>query len=94
MQPSHQAPEILQWVTCFATIVRTLSLVYPPKTPELMAYMACIIRCHKDYEGPALVLYNRAFRQTAELTKDINWSVVNTSLFNTCFGVAGHLPDI
>lgn len=78
--------DILQWVQCFATFVSTLATAYPAKVPELMAYMACIVRCHKDYEGPAWVLYDRAFRRRAEVTKDLNWSVVNTSLFNLCFG--------
>ena len=32
------------------------------------------------------MLYDRAFRRRAEMTKDLNWSVVNTSLFNLCFG--------
>ena len=31
------------------------------------------------------MLYDRAFRQRAEATKDLNWPVVNTSLFNLCF---------
>ena len=78
--------DILQWIQCFATFVSTLSTAYPDKTAELMAYMACIVRCHQDYEGPAWVIYDRAFRRRAEMTKDLNWSVVNTSLFNLCFG--------
>ena len=32
------------------------------------------------------MLYDRAFRRRAEATKNLNWSVVNTSLFNLCFG--------
>ena len=92
--------DILQWVQCFATFVSTLTMVYPTKTPELMAYMACIVRCHKDYEGPAWVLYDRAFHRRAEVTKDLNWSVVNTSLFfiqPMLWGEgspSGHLPSV
>jgi hypothetical protein len=78
--------DILQWIHYFATFVSTVSTAYTGKTAELMAYMACIVRCHKDYEGPAWELYDRAFRRRAEMTKDLNWSVVNTSLFNLCFG--------
>jgi hypothetical protein len=68
------------------TFVSTVSTAYPGTTAEFMAYMACIVRCHKDYEGPAWVLYDRAFRRRAEMTKDLYWSVVNTLLFNLCFG--------
>ena len=77
---------ILTWVQCFATFTSTLATVHPGKTPEMMAYMPNIVRCHRDYEGPAWVLYDRAFQRRAEVTKDLNWSVVNTSLFNLCFG--------
>ena len=45
--------DILQWVQCFAKFVSTVTMAYKTKTPKLMAYMACIVRCHKDYEGPA-----------------------------------------
>ena len=78
--------DILLWVQCFATFAVALGTAFPDKVPELMAYMTTIVRCHRDYEGPAWVLYDRAFRRRAEATKDMNWSVMNTSLFNMCFG--------
>ena len=77
---------ILQCIQCFATFASTLSTAYPGTTAELMAFMACIVRCHQDYEGPAWVLYDLAFRRRPEMTKDLKWSVVNTSLFNLCCG--------
>ena len=78
--------DILVWVQCFTTFASTLAMAYPDKIAELMAYLSTIVRCHRDYEGPSWVLYDRAFRCRAEATKDMNWSVVNTSLFNLCFG--------
>ena len=39
-------------------------------------------------------LYDRAFRRRAEVTKDLNWSVVNTSLFNLRFGDRARRRDI
>ena len=36
--------------------------------------------------GSSWVLYDRAFWRRAEVTKDLNWLAVNTSLFNLCFG--------
>lgn len=80
---------ILVWVQCFATFASTLASAYPGKISEMMAYLATIVRCHRHYEGPSWVLYDRAYRRRAEATKDLNWSAVNTSLFNLCFGGRG-----
>ena len=77
--------DILTWVQCYSVLVSTLSLPYPDKVPELMAYLSTIIRCQRDYNSP-WVLYDRAFRSRAKVTQDLNRSVVNTSLFNLCFG--------
>lgn len=78
--------DIAVWVQCYATLVSTLSIQYPNKAPEFTAYLATIVRCQRDYEGPAWVLYDWAFRRRVEATKDLQWSVINTSLFNMCFG--------
>ena len=76
--------DIAVWVQCYATLVSTLSIQYPDKVPEFMAYLATIVRCQRDYEGPAWVLYDRAFQRRVEATKDLHW--FNTLLFNMCFG--------
>ena len=76
--------DILQWVQCLQHWWARCH--NPTQVLELMAYMGTIVRCNRDYEGPAWVLYDRAFRRRAEATKDLNWSVINTSLFNLCFG--------
>ena len=77
--------DILQWVQCYATLTSMLAMQYPQKVPELMAYLATIVKCHTEFEGPAWVLYDRAFQRQAEVSRDLNWSRVNPSLFNLCF---------
>ena len=77
--------DILTWVQCYSVLVSTLYLRYPDKVPELMSHLSTIIRCQRDYDGPSWPLYDRAFRCRAEVTRDLNWSTVNTSLFNLCF---------
>ena len=87
-QLSHQkgpVTDILVWVQFFAMFISTLAAVHPTKISEMMAYLATIVRWQRDYEGPTWVLYNRAYQHRAEATKDLNWSVVNTLLFNLCF---------
>lgn len=76
---------ILQWVQCFATLASVLGSAYPQKISELLAYMATIVKCSRKFEGPAWVLYDRAFRRQAEVSRDLNWSKLNPSLFNLYF---------
>lgn len=54
--------DILLWIQCFATLASALASTYPNKIPELMAYMATILKCHREFEGPASVIYDHAGR--------------------------------
>ena len=78
--------DILVWIQCYSVLESMLSLRYPDKVLKLIAYMATIVRCQKDCDSPSWVLYDRASWKRAEVTKDLNWSAINTSLFNLCFG--------
>ena len=75
--------DILLWVQCFASYVAVLSQTQ--STPHLMAYMATIIRCHKKFEGLGWVVYDSAYRHRAARQRDLNWAVIDSSLFNTLF---------
>ena len=77
--------DILSWVQCFASYVAVLSQTQPQSTPHLMAYMATIIRCHKKFEGLGWVVYDSAYRRRAARQRDLNWAVIDSSLFNTLF---------
>ena len=61
------------------SLAGTLSQAYLAKVPKL----GTITRYHRDYECPTWVLY---YRRRVEATKDLNRSIINTSLFNLCFG--------
>ena len=50
-----------------------------------MAYQSMIIRCYKDFEGLAWVQYDRAFHHQAAVSKNLDWSQVNTTLYSLCF---------
>ena len=77
--------DILLWLQCYAALVAALALQHPQKTPEFMAYQSIIIKCHRDFEGLGWVYYDRAFRRQAALSKDLNWSRINPTLYSLCF---------
>jgi len=47
--------------------------------------MANIVRVSQDYAGLAWVCYDVAYRQQAATTSSCKWSVVNPTLYTTCF---------
>ena len=76
---------ILLWVQCFAGIVGVFSTQYAQVVPELMAYMATIVKCSRDFEGVAWAQYDGAYRRQMAQTKDLRWSRLNPTLFSLCF---------
>ncbi len=77
--------DIGQWVQRFASFVSVLSTRYPKAVPELMAYMATIVKCSKDYHGVAWAQYDRGFRKQMATLRDLRWSRINPTLFSLCF---------
>lgn len=77
--------DINQWVQCFAGYVGVLSVKYGRFVPELMAYMATIVKCAKDFDGVAWAQYDRAYRKQMAQRKELRWSRLNPTLFSLCF---------
>ena len=82
---SAQLTNILQWVQCFEGMVGVLATRYPQTIPEVMSYMATIVKCSRDFDGVAWAQYDRAYRRQAAQTKDLHWSRLNPTLFSLCF---------
>lgn len=76
---------ILTWVQCFAVYTSVMAAKHPEATPELMAYLICILRVSQDFGGMAWVNYDSAFRRQAAATANRQWSRVNPSLYSICF---------
>ena len=88
--PRRKSPpltNIMLWVQCFAGMVGVFSTQYPQVVPELMAYMATIVKCSRDFEGVAWSQYDRAYSRQMAQTKDLRWSRLNPTLFSLCFAV-------
>ena len=82
---SRKVTDIYTWAQCFASYVSTRAPQAPHLIPELMAYLATIVRVSQDYTGLAWVRYDSAFRRQAALTGNTRWSVINSTLYTMCF---------
>ena len=76
---------IMTWVQCFVVYTSVMAAKHPEATPELMAYLICILRVSQDFGGMAWVNYDAAFRRQAAATSNRQWSRVNPSLYSICF---------
>ena len=50
---SQKVTDIFTWLQCFASYVSVRAQHTPSVIPELMAYMAAIVRVSQDYAGLA-----------------------------------------
>ena len=82
---SRKVTDIFTWIQCFCAYVSVRATQAPHLIPELMAYMATIVRVSQDYAGLAWVRYDVGFRRQAALTKNVRWSVINSTLYTMCF---------
>ena len=85
--------DILLWTECFSSLVAILGSAHPDHIADFMAYQRSIVRASRIFEGTAWVVYDRCYRRRAALTKDLNWSVQHTALYNEAFtGRARTIP--
>ena len=82
---SRKVTDIFTWLQCFGAYVSVRAPPAPHLIPELMAYMATIVRVSQDFSGLAWVRYDAAFRRQAALTRNDRWSVINSTLYTMCF---------
>ena len=75
--------ELATWLQCFATYVRVLGPTNPMLVPQLMAYLATIIRASQEFESWAI--YDDAYRRQAAAAGNWQWARVNPSLYSVCF---------
>ena len=82
---SRKVTDIFTWLQCFGAYVSVRAPPAPHLIPELMAYMATIVRVSQDFSGLAWVRYDAAFRRQAALTANERWSIINSTLYTMCF---------
>ena len=82
---SRKVTDILTWGQCFFTYVSVLAPANPEVIPELMAYMAMVIRASQDFDGLAWARYDAGFLRQATLTGTRLWSQRNATIYTLCF---------
>ena len=70
---------ILLRVECYSAI---LSSKYLDKMPDLVAYQKTIVWAQQSFIGEGWVTYDTCYRCKAALTKTLNWSQVNFTMYN------------
>ena len=84
--------DISIWVEQFLLMAAILVTHFPGKAAELFAYQTSIIRSEQNYEGKHWVVYDRQFRREVLAQKDLNWSTLDSRLYNEAF--TGHAKAI
>ena len=74
--------DILTWVECFNSFTAVLTSFFPFRSPDLLAYMALIIRTSKRFGGMAWYNYDRAYRREAAASNIRDRSMMRPDLYN------------
>ena len=82
---SRRITDIFTWMQCFALYSSVRGQHTPGLISELMAYMVSIIRVSREYSGLGWIQYDTLFRKHAALKLDYKWSVINPTLYASCF---------
>ena len=88
MLPKRKVSQIIDiglWVQTFAGYISVLSTKYPLMVPEVLAYMAMMVKFSRNYEGAAWARYDMLYRKQMAKLRDLRWSRLNPTLFNLCF---------
>ena len=80
--------ESLVWAECFALMAAVLAQKCPMKSPQLWAYLHCIIHAAQNYQGLPWVAYDRAYHHQALAQGSLDWAQEDSALYIEAF--VGH----
>lgn len=75
---------ILDWIQAFSIYVAILSRNQPHRVPSLVAYLHLLIHSHTHFKDFNWASYDRQFRQKASAHQDLDWSIMDGTLWNLC----------
>ena len=73
---------------CFNAYTSILAIKQPERIRNLLAYSSMVTKASADYQGTPWLAYDIHFRQVAAVTKQTDWSQVNSSLWTQYFANA------
>ena len=79
--------DIVSWSEAFSIFTLILTSYFPHRWKDLTCYKLLILQTHRHFSGRVWRSYDIAFRQHAAATKLVDWSSMNSELFN--FNAAG-----
>lgn len=88
VKESKKIHTIEQWVVCFNTYISVMSIRYPERVIDLLAYSSTITKASADYEDTPWLAYDCHFRKLAEANGRQDWSQVESSLWTLYFANA------
>ena len=88
VKESKKIHTIEQWVVCFNTYISVMSIRYPERVIDLLAYSSTITKASTDYEDTPWLPYDCHFCKPAEANGRQDWSQVESSLWTLYFANA------
>ena len=79
--------DIVSWSEAFSIFMLILTSYFPHRWKDLTCYKLLILQTQRHFSGRVWCAYDLAFRQHAAATKLVDWSSMNSELFN--FHAAG-----
>ena len=77
-----QITDIVAWVQAFGIYTLVMCSYFPHRAPDLTRYNLLILRTSQQFPGSSWLAYDRAFRREAAARRLLDWSRMNSDLFN------------
>ena len=77
----REVPDLLSWITCFGTYSSVVCAKSPERARPLFAYQTITVREARRCGGTSWLLYDSTFRQQVTGKPNVDWFVLNASLY-------------
>ena len=81
-RPKRSIDDIMSWSEVFSIYSLILASHYPSRWRDLTLYKLLILHTYRQFQGNALLTYDRAFRKHAATARLTDWSGINVQLLN------------
>ena len=74
-----------EWVKCFSVYATTLCAYQPHRGPDMLAYLYVIASAHEEFQFPACMAYDVAFRKKAANFRLSSWGHIDPQIYSRAF---------